>query len=428
MRSERVQILETIIVHEQTGIVHHGEANSTNTMKLSAYTILAFTIIEQVSDGYAEQEALPHLRRSLEGCFDPARTVTVPGDLDVRFNKIPCNNPPDGLFPLKAEDYPISDETANILKNQSEGVSIVKDDDYELYGVHAPDYIDLIGGLPSMPNSRANHDFWDEFRHVVLVQVARRNCLPANPNNLTRFPDLWNSFDIHEIAEAVHDEYPGYHQGKLLEWLWSQGVKIDYDILPFRSKSDFVGNQVRLAELNTWAIGAVAPTNFCIKWFVGRPRPEEVAWKITTGELGIEDGVPSDIVSAVLHMELDSPEDFTAYAEGCPKHPSWPAMHSAASSASLWLAVVLEDLTPAQYCEALRMDYAVSYARTVAGVHYPSDNIAGLNLGKEILLDKLADHLAEKCGSNRDVVQAKIESKAFDWAKFNPEDCSIANA
>ena len=396
-------------------------------MKLSLYTILAFTSIKHFSEGSSEQETPLHLRRSLEGGDSPPPPPAVPGDLDVRFNKIPCDNPPDGLFPLKAEDYPLSKETANILKSNSEGVSIIKDDDYELYGVHVPDYMGLIGGPPSMPNSRSTHDFWDEFRHVVLVQVARRHSLPANPNNLTRFPDLWSSLDIHGIAEAVHDEYPGYHQGKLLEWLWGQRVKIDTDILPFRSKFDYVGLQVRLADLNTWAIGAVAPANFCIKWSVGRPRPEEVAWKIATGELGIEDGVPSDIVRTIMNMKLGSAEEFTAYPEGSPKHPSWPAMHSAASSASLWLAVVLE-LTPAQYCEALRVDYAVSYARTVAGVHYPSDNIAGLNLGKEILLDKLADHLAEKYGSNRNAVQAKIESKAFDWANFIPEDCSIASS
>lgn len=43
-------------------------------------------------------------------------------------------------------------------------------------------------------------------------------------------------------------------------------------------------------------------------------------------------------------------------------------MHSAASSASLWLGVVL-NLTEEQFCEVQKTDYAVAYARTVAGVH-----------------------------------------------------------
>ena len=73
-------------------------------------------------------------------------------------------------------------------------------------------------------------------------------------------------------------------------------------------------------------------------------------------------------------MNLRSQFDFTAYAEGSPDHPSWPAMHSAGASASLWIAVVA-DLTPEQLCQARRLDYAIAFARTVAGVHYPDDNI-----------------------------------------------------
>ena len=144
---------------------------------------------------------------------------------------------------------------------------------------------------------------------------------------------------------------------------------------------------------------------------------------IATGEL--THGFPVDIVRKIRSMNLKSPSEFTAYKEGIPTHPSWPAMHSAASSASMWIAVVLDDLTPEQYCEALRVDYAASYARTIAGVHYPTDNIAGLNLGQKIIQDRLADHLSTMFGSDRDVVQAKIDRLTFDWADFDPSDCTI---
>jgi membrane-associated phospholipid phosphatase len=103
-----------------------------------------------------------------------------------------------------------------------------------------------------------------------------------------------------------------------------------------------------------------------------------MAWKIHTGE------VPKEYVNETLYdmiksMNLSSPTDFTAYPEGCPNHPSWPAMHSAKSTVSLWLAVVA-NLTDEQYCQALLTDYIVSYARTYAGVHFKSDNLDGLNL------------------------------------------------
>jgi hypothetical protein len=52
--------------------------------------------------------------------------------------------------------------------------------------------------------------------------------------------------------------------------------------------------------------------------------------------------------------------------KGSPTHPSWPAMHAAGSSCSYWIPAVAK-LTPEQYCEALRVDFAVAFARTVAG-------------------------------------------------------------
>lgn len=179
-----------------------------------------------------------------------------------------------------------------------------------------------------------------------------------------------------------------------------------------------------MATLNTWAIGAIAGMNFHAKWHYGRPRPEEIAWKITTAELTTADGVPPSIIADVLSMELKRAEDFTAYPEGCPRHPSWPAMHSAASTVSLWTAVVLKDIPADLLCEARRIDYAVAFARTIAGVHYSTDNTAGLNLGAQLLMDKLPDYLEEIYGSNPDVVRNKMNSYLIDWAQFDPESCS----
>jgi len=178
-----------------------------------------------------------------------------------------------------------------------------------------------------------------------------------------------------------------------------------------------------LADLCTWAFGAVGPQNFQTKWHVGRPRPEEVVWKIYNGELTESDGVPSAIVTIVkTRFELDRMQDFTAYSEGSPDHPSFPAMHSASSAASIWLAVVL-DLTHEQWCEVKAVDYAVAYGRTVAGVHYHTDNIAGLNLGQEILARLMPDHFAAKYGSDPDAVRAKIQKLRFDWNDYLTSDC-----
>lgn len=351
-------------------------------------------------------------------------TSTVPvGDLNVRFNKIDFPNMAlPGFMPLQATDYPLSAATASSIQQNALAVSIVTDRDPEMPpNADVNGYIvNTLGGYPTFPNSDENHPFWNELREVVHIQEMRRNGSPST-DAIARLPDLWRGMNIAQVAEAVHDEYPGHWQAKLMQTLWREKAPLDYTVVPFRSTYDFIGTQVRMADLNTWAVAVVSPINFCVKWYAGRPRPEEVAYQIAQGNLTT--GVPADIVASIQAMNLGSPESFTAYPEGCPRHPSWPAMHSAASSSSLWLAVLL-DLTDAQYCEALRVDYAVSFARTVAGVHYASDNIAGLNLGQAVMADQLADHFASKYGSDRSVVQAKIDSLLFDWATFDPVTCS----
>jgi hypothetical protein len=149
-----------------------------------------------------------------------------------------------------------------------------------------------------------------------------------------------------------------------------------------------------------------------------------MAWKIASGEIA-QENVPPDVYDMVTSMNLSKATDFTQYPEGSPKHPSWPAMHSAASSMSLWLPVIA-NLTEEQYCQVLLTDYAVSFARTVAGVHYRSDNMAGLDMGQEVVAHELPDHLAKVYGADPDAVKAKVEKFRFDWRNFDPETCGGA--
>ena len=412
-------------------------------MRMKTYSTIALLLLSVVSSKEAHtvgglrgaSDENDHASRELQEEED----VTI--DLDFRFNKFKFTDKNNKEFvpdfmPLTASDYPIRDEIALALKNQSNAVSVLCDGDFALepnHRVKARRYIDILGGPPTMPrNPDAAHHldkdddaFWNEFRQVTQLQLGRRNNMI--PATILRAPDLWMATrsDIHQVADAVHDEYPGQLQVELIQWLWSQGknLKVDHTILPFRSNSDFVGLQIAMADLNTWAIGAVAPMNFYLKWYVGRPRPEEVAYAIATRQLTYEDGVPPDVVQMVDSMNLKSAAEYTAYPEGAPRHPAWPAMHSAASSASFWMAVIL-DMTPAQYCEALRTDYAVSFARSCAGVHYPTDNTAGLNLGQTILSELLPAHLASTYGSDPDKVRAKIERLRFDWNNFDSYGCT----
>jgi hypothetical protein len=69
------------------------------------------------------------------------------------------------------------------------------------------------------------------------------------------------------------------------------------------------------------------------------------------------------------------------------------------------------------------VDYGVAYARTVAAVHYASDNMAGLKLGQKIMENVLPGYLEEKYGANATLVQNKIKAVHFEWDDFLESDC-----
>ncbi|MDP7039603.1 MAG: hypothetical protein QGI45_10630 [Myxococcota bacterium] len=260
------------------------------------------------------------------------------------------------------------------------------------------------------PTHPGDQGFWQEFEQIIDFQIARRN--DADPGDFVDLPKIFADFDIHQAAEAVRADFPTHWPTALTQQFLSEGAKIDPSIIPPRSQDDFVNGPVLLARMIGWAVSEVSPSAFACKWKEGRARPESVAWAVQSGQLA----APQAIKDKIASLNLQSPEDFTAYDEGCPRHPSWPAMHSAASCASLYLAVLL-DLSPEQITEARRLDFAVAQFRSVAGVHYETDNRAGLALGQEVMAKRLPEILKE-FGASEEAVKAKIEQVRHDWFAY----------
>ena len=355
---------------------------------------------------------------------------------DIVFNKIPpvesafrksklyVDGVHDVLYPLLPRDYPLNTTVATILSTQTMADSPMLSVDHRLVGDEFEKYCTLFPP-PHYPSKNPKHPYWKEFRRVVDFQFARER--DEDPSKLNRWPDLWKGYSLDDIAQAVKDEFPAYHQAKVLEMYLQQGLlKIDCNVMQCRSLLDAVGTQFTVAAINTWTISAVSPITFLCKWSYGLNRPEEMASVIAKGKYGEVDGVPHDLVRAIKAMALRNAFDFTAYKDqGCPTHPALPAMHSAGSTLSTWLPVVAE-LTAKQYCEVLRVDLGVSLARTVAGLHYYQDNYAGLNMGMKIIQDRLPGYLKVTYGGDAQRAREKLDILHFDWEDFDPERCTIA--
>lgn len=254
----------------------------------------------------------------------PSPSPTLPSDdLGLRFSKITFPNnevPSDAELPMTPRNYPLKVDTFSWLRLSQCPSIIVESECFEC-DISFAELVDSVGGHPSHPSSNEHSPFWRELQEVTTVQHLRLG--DVDPEETMPLPDLWKGFDIHAVAEAVHDEFPGIHHVALINQLMQQGVRVDQEVIPYSCVVEFIRGIVMLSDLNTWSIATVGPLNFGVKYFAGRSRPEEVAWAIAQGELTSNDGVPRKLVDDIMALNLTSAVSYTAYPEGSPKHPSW---------------------------------------------------------------------------------------------------------
>lgn len=187
----------------------------------------------------------------------------------------------------------------------------------------------------------ARHHPRESFNPVMVPEpLAREGLTIENPQ---------------AMANVVHMDSPIDMPLAVLAWLLSEGAQRKK---PTSEHVDFLGHVPHVVEDVADAVKRNLHKAFEAKYWFGRPRPEEV-----------------------LHQFTDiSPELFTAYPEGCPCHPAYPAGHGAAAGA-VRIFKKLFHLTEAQWRVCVDTAYHWSMYRTFAGVHYANDNTAGLAIG-----------------------------------------------
>lgn len=354
------------------------------------------------------------------------------GKKQIRFCKVGAHRDRGGVLPGVADGilmFPLNTAVKSALSGTTDAVSPRLPSDIGCIDTHSlTAKLNALGTRfkhypPTFPDSTSKKDrdtFWQEFVTVTKLQAQR--ILAGETTDADKYlthglPSIMKRWNMVRAAEAVRKDFPTHFPTELAKHLLVQGVKVDTNVIPSTGEADFVNTQVMLARIIGWAVATVSPTAFSQKWLHGRPRPEEIAIGVkhglnTLGYHGIDVNAAARV--AVNRLTFSTKENFTAYTEGAPRHPSYPAMHSAASTASLFLAVVL-DLTDAQHMEAIKLDCAVASFRTYAGVHYESDNQAGLTIGQIVVEDRLPEMLAREYGSDKGVVRSKIQRMLAKW-------------
>ena len=191
-------------------------------------------------------------------------------------------------------------------------------------------------------------DDWGTFPESIPAPLARAHLTFNLPAPL--------SFDDPAgLASVVHMDNPLDLARVMMGWMIDEGVPApDADN---RIGFDFINTAgspwVNIAR----AVEDALETAFEVKYYYGLPRPEEVAG-----------------------------EKITAYPEGCPNHPTFPAGHGAVAFAILkeflkWIKNALArgkisaEKSAALAKTAFDAAYTWAQARAFAGVHFPDDNL-----------------------------------------------------
>ena len=185
--------------------------------------------------------------------------------------------------------------------------------------------------------------------------LARHHPEPSrfNPNEL---PELFEGTGIDitnpvTAAFAVGMDRPWDLPQQALIWLLRTGIPLKR---PKTWHVETVGNHIYPMEDILDHLKRMERKFFPAKYYFGRPRPEAVA------------GVPGAI--------------FTTYTVGCPNHPAYPAGHGALATACKVLDKYFS-MTQAEKDQIFDAMYLWAQFRTLARVHYATDNLAGLALG-----------------------------------------------
>ena len=250
-----------------------------------------------------------------------------------------------------------------------------------------------------------------------------------------------------DLGEYVHRDYPFSAALNAGLVLFSMGAPVDEANPYFANPTQDGFGTFGLPHM-TYLVTSVAnralKAAWCQKWLINRRlRPEVMGARIHVTETGIRSYfIDNEVLESRAIQELKDRFDSyllpQAYPEGSPAHPSYPAGHATFSGACITMLKAFFDETwvipspmrvandgtelrnyngPALTVggELNKLASNIALGRDIAGVHYRSDGIEGINLGEQLaigVLNELKETYNERF-------------TGFQFTKFNGETVRI---
>lgn len=233
------------------------------------------------------------------------------------------------------------------------------------------------------------------------------------------------------LAETVHSDRPNQFCLEALGWAFDLVKKGEAEFQPWVPRygtAMFVDWALPMAEYLTAAVTMAALREaFRHKWHCDQAmeieptaRPEEQFWHYIEGNLDAPDWFKDSAVwdMPFFQREFTRAEDFTAFPEGSPDHPSNMAGHATLAGACEVPRAFVK-LQPNHLDDLRRFQWNGAHGRSWARVHARNDNVRGLELGPriaQIVIPREIERLGmENCGMAARGVQEALYDPFFTW-------------
>ena len=263
-------------------------------------------------------------------------------------------------------------------------------------------------------------DFMIDYNEWLAIQ---RGAAPTNP--ITFDPTARYISDNRGLGEWVHTDYPyqGYQNAALI--MLSLGGDALSDRNPYKTRANQGGfvtfGAAQILDLVAKAAVVSLKAAWYQKWLVHRRlRPEVFAARVENQLNGAKNyGLHGDILAsdAVARLVMANGNALlpSAFPEGSPTHPSYPAGHATIAGACCTVlkaffneSYVLpspvvassdglaldpwtgDDLTLGN--EINKLANNISIGRDAASVHYRTDGVDGVTVGEQVAIDMLRDY------------------------------------
>lgn len=257
---------------------------------------------------------------------------------------------------------------------------------------------------------------WDEIAEVLARRIeCLRTQTGSVPIRHCKPGDIMKSLNIMTPAQlglAVHSDFPTWAGTESLKWSLQKGGKLRRLLPHSHTNREFTNGIVFAARALGWAVHTVSPTAFALKWYFGVARPEEIIQAAYEGTVDTPHWITDQIETYMaFHRNVESQHDWTAYPEGSPMHPSFPAMHGAGAGSKLLIKLLVdfdhmdeEDMH--EHIDTFFGDMA--HGRDNAGVHTWRDSEEGMRVG-ELCIAAEFPKLIESLGGDKIYVEELIE-------------------